>query len=719
MLRKRVSARHRNSLESYFPAVDTDVAPIIRLWVLRALVPLGGHRQFIRNSHYSDDALACFLGLLDDELDMDEEKFGDLQNFNQHAALTHLRRQHREAERSASHGQIPDCLQQNIQQLSELMALSTTDTALMTFAILVHSDILLDAATNQFEPMNTGQALQKLAGLLQLPLAEVRHALSPEGQLSRCGLLTLDLAGGRSIKDMLDLPSHRFADRLTSFRTSPLELMSDRIRTTPPSELALADYRHLGWVSELLLPYLATCLAQRRSGVNIMLYGLPGTGKTQLARVLAQELGSSLFEVAHQDESGDGMTSHARFAAYRSAQFLLAQRTTLLLFDEAEDIFSGGVQWSVRSSWPGSKSAAQSHKAWTNHILESNTIPTLWICNSIAELDPSFVRRFDFIEEVPVPSRARRLDIIQSTTDDLVCDEHLQRMADGSDLVPAVVNRAVNVVRTIQDTLDADARSNAVVRLVSATLKAQGHSPLPSVSHYDPAHEYDPALVRTDADLAIITSRLASVHSARLCLYGPPGTGKTAYGYWLAKQLNKPLMLKRASDLLSPYVGGSEKNIAQTFQAAQCEDAVLMIDEIDSFLQSRQQAHHSWEITQVNEMLVQMEAFSGIFIASTNLMKDLDSASLRRFDLKIQFDYLSPAQIEAMARKCCHEIGLPDLCSADVVLLRKLTKLTPGDFLVMRRQHRFQPFQDVDGLIYALWREQELKPVNTAGIGFM
>ena len=68
------------------------------------------------------------------------------------------------------------------------------------------------------------------------------------------------------------------------------------------------------------------------------------------------------------------------------------------------------------------------------------------------------------------------------------------------------------------------------------------------------------------------------------------------------------------------WLGGTEKNIAQAFKEASSKKAVLVFDEVDSFLQNRSAAARSWEITQVNEMLVQMESFSGIFIATTNLI---------------------------------------------------------------------------------------------------
>ena len=59
--------------------------------------------------------------------------------------------------------------------------------------------------------------------------------------------------------------------------------------------------------------------------------------------------------------------------------------------------------------------------------------------------------------------------------------------------------------------------------------------------------------------------------------------------------------------------------------------AILLIDEVDSFLQDRRHAQRSWELSGVNEMLTQMESYQGVFIGSTNLMSSLDSAALRRF----------------------------------------------------------------------------------------
>ena len=192
-------------------------------------------------------------------------------------------------------------------------------------------------------------------------------------------------------------------------------------------------------------------------------------------------------------------------------------------------------------------------------------------------------------------------------------------------------------------------------------------------------------------------------------MYGPPGTGKTAYGRWLAQQLEVPLIIKRASDILGMFVGQNEKNIARSFNEAEQEGAILLIDEVDSFLQDRRGASKSWEVTSVNEMLTQMESFSGIFIASTNLMDGIDPAALRRFDLKVKFDYLLPEQAEKLLRRYCQALELPIPNEAELADFAGVSNATPGDFAAVMRQHRFAPIASGKALIDAVIAECALK----------
>jgi SpoVK/Ycf46/Vps4 family AAA+-type ATPase len=202
---------------------------------------------------------------------------------------------------------------------------------------------------------------------------------------------------------------------------------------------------------------------------------------------------------------------------------------------------------------------------------------------------------------------------------------------------------------------------------------------------------------------------LSRTKSGRLCLYGPPGTGKTAFGRWMADKLEIPLSVKKGSDLISKWVGGTEKNIAMAFQEAEQDGALLLIDEVDGFLQDRRKAQHSWEVTGVNEMLTQMESFPGIFIASTNLMDGIDQAALRRFDLKLKFGYLLPEQAWKLFKRQCAALAMPAPTSNFKSRLGRLSLLTPGDFAAVARQNRFCPIETSYAFLSALEQECMVK----------
>ena len=177
-------------------------------------------------------------------------------------------------------------------------------------------------------------------------------------------------------------------------------------------------------------------------------------------------------------------------------------------------------------------------------------------------------------------------------------------------------------------------------------------------------------------------------------------------------------MVKRASDLMNMYVGENEKNIACAFKQAEQDGALLLIDEVDSFLQDRRGAQRGWEVSLVNEMLTQMESFSGIFIASTNLMEGLDQAALRRFDLKVKFGFLKHEQAGELFHRYCHELSFPTPHADQLTRLMRLNNLTPGDFAAVMRQNRFRPITSSTEMVTSLEAECAVKEGSKPSIGF-
>lgn len=251
-------------------------------------------------------------------------------------------------------------------------------------------------------------------------------------------------------------------------------------------------------------------------------------------------------------------------------------------------------------------------------------------------------------------------------------------------------------------------------------LRAQGHKAINRSNAGLPVANYDISLCNANEDLARLADGIKKAERGRICLYGPPGTGKTAFGHWLANTVGKPLVLKRVSDIQSPFLGEMERKLAVAFEQASRDQAVLQIDEVDSFLQDRRSAQRSWEVSQVNEFLTQLESFDGIFIASTNLMHGLDQASLRRFDYKIHLDYLRPEQSWQLLSNELITWGIPIVDSdSNKKSVTSLQQLTLGDFALVARRHKINPFQTAHSVIEALRAEVKIKGDSSRRIGFV
>jgi SpoVK/Ycf46/Vps4 family AAA+-type ATPase len=229
--------------------------------------------------------------------------------------------------------------------------------------------------------------------------------------------------------------------------------------------------------------------------------------------------------------------------------------------------------------------------------------------------------------------------------------------------------------------------------------------------------------VETRFELPRIIEALKKKGAGCLCFYGPPGTGKTALAEHIAKSIDKPLIIRRASDLVSKFVGETEQNMAAMFRDAEDQQAVLLLDEADSFLRSRGMAQRSYEVTEVNEMLQGMERFKGVFICTTNLFDQLDEAALRRFTFKIQFKTLTREQRERMFIAEALNGDATQLTQALVSRLNQMSVLAPGDFAAVKRQVDLlgEDALDAEAFLDQLEREHKVKPEvrEQRGMGFV
>ena len=603
----------------------------------------------------------------------------------------------------------------NIELIGGLLGFSNAEKAVLTFATAMnHFVTFRNAVSARNEHASPKRVARVIAMLTGGSPEEMLTAMREDGLLVASGLITVE----RNVRDFENAVQlgDGFEGMMMLPHASEADVTKRILKPASPATLELSAFPHLVRDIDALQAYLGNAMRGQEKGANVLFYGPPGTGKTELAKAIAARLGKELFEIPFADLDGDPIRGEKRLRAYNLCQKLLAQKqNALLMFDEIEDVFeSRGGFWAL---FGGDADARKGGKAWINRTLERNAMPAIWITND-PEIDPAYLRRFDYSVRFPIPPLKVRIEIARHHMGSFAPnDDWLARVAASEHTMPAQIERAAKVARIAggEDLCKARALVEQALDR-SATLLEQKRAPARNLLRTG----YDLAFINTDADIGKLIGGLKQRPRGSFCLYGPAGTGKSEFARHIADELEKPALLRRASDLLSMWVGQSEKHIAAMFAEARQQDAVLILDEADSFLSDRRSARASWEVTQVNELLTQMEAFEGIFICTTNLMQKLDQASLRRFAFKLKFDYLTPDQRWDMFSRELTRLGgkLADAGHWEGPV-RRLACLTPGDFAVAARQLELWGTAANAGELYEqLSRECAAKEGASHGIGF-
>ncbi|WP_271007321.1 ATP-binding protein [Paucibacter sp. B51] len=584
-------------------------------------------------------------------------------------------------------------VEKNIDALGTLLQLNPAERALLLYGTLARYQRELRGALVEFKVNTAQEAFAAIAAVAGVNEQEVAEALRAGSRLERIGMVE-NLISEHNITDLADLMkvSDQLPPVLMREYPGPHDLMAVFTRPATPSQLKAEDFEFVAEDLALLNTLLRQAVARREPGVNVLLYGPPGTGKTELAKVAAHAAGLDLYEVEYADRDGNSLSGRDRYRSLQISQvFLKASAHVALLFDEVEDVFpplsTDTAQLIARldSAAEAPTSGSVSGKAWVNQILETNPVPVIWITNRIEQIDPAFRRRFQYHLELKSPPPGARLGLVSKALADVpVSAEFAVRLAERRGLTPAQIRTAVRFAQLAGQATDCEQMIERQLENADKALghRAHGRAVRPAVTQY--------ALELLNCESRFEVPRIVAALQRRgvgnLCFYGPPGSGKTALAEHIAQALQRPLMVRQASDLASKFVGETEQNMARMFETAAAEGAVLLLDEADSFLRSRRMAERNYEVSEVNEMLAGMERFPGIFICTTNLFEELDEAALRRFAFKIGFKALRVEQRERMfAREACGDDAAP-LDADQRERLAALDQLTPGDFAAVRQQ---------------------------------
>ncbi len=608
-------------------------------------------------------------------------------------------------------------LTENIGMLAKVLALNAAETTLIKCAALAKCTRDLRPVLVDCKAASAAEAHAMLGEVAKVSPNDIAVALKPGGRLESLALIDTPISE-HNITDLGDLM--RLSDRLLPILLEAYEsesaMMAAFTKPATASALTLADYPHVEADARYLAALLKTATKRSEKGVNVLIYGAPGTGKTEFAKVITALSGAELYEVECFDREGQSLSGKERYRSLQVSQsFLKGRSNTVLLFDEVEDVFPSNPS-EMLNLFLGddNQRGSVNGKAWVNQTLENNPVPTIWISNSINQIDPAYRRRFQFHLELKNPPQNVRANITRKHLAGLdVSEDFVEKLATRKTLTPAQIHAAARFAQLTHGQVE-DGVEALMLKQLERSDEALGYKEENDKSQYRPlVTTYDLSLlnIETRHPVEKIIAAIKNKGTGSLCFFGMPGTGKTALGEHIAKSMERPLMIKKASDLMSKYVGETEQQMAAMFKEAEQEKAVLLLDEADSFLQNRALAQRSYEITEVNEMLQGMERFKGVFICTTNLFDRIDEAALRRFTFKIQFKPLTREQREKMFATEALDGNSANLTSKISDRLNKLQMLTPGDFAAVKRQMTLlDETLTPDEFLEQLEQEHKVKP---------
>lgn len=201
------------------------------------------------------------------------------------------------------------------------------------------------------------------------------------------------------------------------------------------------DFCHLKDELNTVKTIIKSSIAQKEKGINILFYGAVGTGKTEMAKVIAKTLKLPIYEVICEDEDGDEVDRYNRLTnlKLKTALFKNLKTNQIILFDEAEDVFTDTMFNRKTES-----------KAFVNKLLEENTTPIIWTTNDIYNMDKAYLRRFTYSVKFEALKEDVQIKFLKKEfkkSNFKISDKKILELSKKYDMSSSIITNAIKLTR--------------------------------------------------------------------------------------------------------------------------------------------------------------------------------------------------------------------------------------------------------------------------------
>lgn len=469
--------------------------------------------------------------------------------------------------------------------------------------------------------------LQDIGHLFNLSIARVTGLLSRTGNLRKSGLILSQ----RHYTDMLEPMESLVTACLEQPDQAIDELLKGLYHRTRHSDFAIEDFQHVRQHIDAIFKVLSF----NKAGANVLIYGPPGTGKTELAKAINMRLDRVLYRLNPLTQEADDSHPLQRIDAFYQLQAMVKhQQDATILFDEVEEIFAS-LETSHKSPV----------KSFLNDLLETNIVPTLWVCNSVENFDHAFIRRFDYVLHLDYPNYAAKRTFLQKQDLDAWLSRNLlDRVAQHAELGFGQLAPAITLIKHMPQGEYRKNDSQFLV-MINEYLRAVGKTLLSEATGQTLEKHHMPNLYNSSVPVERVIDIIQHCGFGRFLFHGEQGTGKSTAAEHVAQTCNLNIHTVSETVLMTICDHYGLIGIDALFSDLDPKTDLLVLEDFKQCLQPK-----PWQagglVDAVSAHLKQyLMRYQGFVIVIT---EGQSAKETNLFDIAIAFKALHPKQLEAL-----------------------------------------------------------------------